>query len=430
MQANLSTSAMRLVLLLLLLTVCSFNTELADRSGSCRNHDGNPICCTGRANCRGVLRVTHVSYSYTPRGYRLADSRRFLQHAARCFCDEYCLRTNDCCWDYRDVCAKPKINCGVSAWSRWSPCNRLCGKGNQTRTRSITREAANGGDQCPLLMESRTCSGFTCNRRRVGRSEYNSYRHMELPSEVANLLPVDGDIEETIKQFDMRWDIRRKLYYGRLIQQNKTDIPDPEPYSAYYEIIKSNDACKAGGAPPRRQEGRSQNPWGSSFERIYDLDHPWLSTALLRPGQQICATCYPKYMRPELGNRCPGTGYPGLTSRWRALNTFDCQGTFRMISHSFSLDLLILLFAHCCLDHSHIPCPSLLALSSTIHLVTVSFIRPMLSSKEKHEYGCMWKAIHLSFRSSILSERVYALFFYASPSREQNDAYVLLIFRP
>lgn len=47
--------------------------------------------------------------------------------------------------------------------------------------------------------------------------------------ELANLLPVQGDIVETIKQFDMRWDIRRKLYYGRLIQQNKTDIPDPEP---------------------------------------------------------------------------------------------------------------------------------------------------------------------------------------------------------
>ncbi|VDM32752.1 unnamed protein product [Hydatigera taeniaeformis] len=209
------TSLMKLPSLLLLLAAYSLSVDPANKSGSCRNHDGDPICCTGRTNCRGVIPVTQVSYSYTPRGYRLANSRRSLQNAAKCFCDDYCLRTNDCCWDYRDVCAKP-INCDVSAWSRWSPCNRLCGKGNQTRTRSITREAANGGDQCPLLMESRTCSGYICSRRRVGRSEYNSYRHMELPS-------------EKIKQFDMRWDIRRKLYYGRLIQQNKTDIPDPEP---------------------------------------------------------------------------------------------------------------------------------------------------------------------------------------------------------
>lgn len=51
--------------------------------------------------------------------------------------------------------------------------------------------------------------------------------------EVANLLPVDGDMENKIKQFDMRWDIRRKLYYGRLIQQNKTDTPDPEPWAIF-----------------------------------------------------------------------------------------------------------------------------------------------------------------------------------------------------
>ncbi|VDN98589.1 unnamed protein product [Rodentolepis nana] len=332
-----------LVSVLLLLT--AFITE-THSSGSCRNPDGAPICCTGRTNCEGLSRVTHVYYTYTNRGYKLKNPRKPLIQKAKCFCDEYCVRTNDCCPDYREVCSKPsrfifltanridllEINCEVSGWSRWSSCSRLCGKGNQTRTRIVVKESQNGGEQCPILMESRACTGYMCNRRRVGRSDYNAYRNMELSSEVANLLPVDGDMEEKIKQFDMRWDIRRKLYYGRLIQQNKTDIPDPEPYCVHYEIIKSNEACKAISTPPEHRQSRLWGKLGSFFDRNYDTDHPWLSTVLLRPGQQICATCYPKYMRPELGNHCPGTGYPGMTSRWRALNTFDCQGIFRMIS--------------------------------------------------------------------------------------------------
>ncbi|KAM7535069.1 hypothetical protein Aperf_G00000092824 [Anoplocephala perfoliata] len=295
---------------------------------SCRKHNGSPICCTGRTNCEGVPRFIHNFNIYTNQGYKLFEPRKSRFRKARCFCDDYCVQSDDCCTDYRDICFKPKISCEVSSWSRWSSCSILCGKGNQTRTRIIIRTPANGGEQCPLLMETRPCSGFICNHRRVGRSEYNTYRSMETPSDVANLLPVDGDMEKKIKQFDMRWDIRRKLYYGRLIQQNKTDIPDPEPYCVHYEIIKSNDACKATSLPPRYQRSGFWNRQGNSF----DSDHPWSSTELLRPGQQICATCYPKYMRPELGYQCPGTGYPGITSRWRALNTFDCQGTFRMIS--------------------------------------------------------------------------------------------------
>ncbi|VDD75088.1 unnamed protein product [Mesocestoides corti] len=321
----------RLLACFVVLLACS-SLASALTHGSCRNPDGTAICCTGRTNCEGVTKKAHATYVYSNSGYRTANNRPATVPKATCFCDEYCVRTNDCCRDYREVCAKPKVNCEVSAWSSWSPCSQQCGKGNQTRVRTVTREAVNGGDQCPLLMESRACKGHLCSRRRVGRSEYNSYRYMELPAEVAHLLPVHGDIEEAIKQFDMRWDIRRKLYYGRLIQQNKTDTPDPEPYCVYYEIVKANDACKGIGLHRRgawRFPSRSLQHY---FDRNLDVDHPWLSSTLMRPGQQICAVCYPKYMRADLGNRCPGTGYPGIISRWRALNTYDCQGTFRMVS--------------------------------------------------------------------------------------------------
>ncbi|VEL21737.1 unnamed protein product [Protopolystoma xenopodis] len=60
--------------------------------------------------------------------------------------------------------------------------------------------------------------------------------------------------------------------------------------------------------------------------------HAWLNhAALLRPRQQICVTCYPTYMRPDLGHQCRGTGITNIPTRWRALRTADCHGQFKMI---------------------------------------------------------------------------------------------------
>ncbi len=103
-------------------------------------------------------------------------------------------------------------------------------------------------------------------------------------------------------------------------------------YCVHYEIVKANEACKISGNYGNDPYASLNRVRRQYIKSSYDMDHPWLSSYLMRPGQQVCATCYPKYMRPELGNRCPGTGFPGMTSRWRALNTYNCQGTFRMVS--------------------------------------------------------------------------------------------------
>lgn len=120
-------------------------------------------------------------------------------------------------------------------------------------------------------------------------------------------------------------------------------------YCVMYEITKVSAACKRNSPSWLLDE---VNPWeryerfthsakrpSSNFviEKDYSdisshLVHPWMTPHLMRPGQQICATCYPRYMRPELGNQCPGTGLLGHASRWRALHKHDCQGTFTMVS--------------------------------------------------------------------------------------------------
>lgn len=50
-----------------------------------------------------------------------------------------------------------------------------------------------------------------------------------ITAEVAHLLPVHGDVLDLTRRYDMRFDVRRKLYLGRLIKMNKTEQPEPDP---------------------------------------------------------------------------------------------------------------------------------------------------------------------------------------------------------
>ncbi|EZA49891.1 hypothetical protein DMN91_012061 [Ooceraea biroi] len=49
----------------------------------------------------------------------------------------------------------PPVDCVVTRWSRWSPCNATCGFGYSTSYRTIEREAANGGRPCPKKLHRR-----------------------------------------------------------------------------------------------------------------------------------------------------------------------------------------------------------------------------------------------------------------------------------
>jgi len=55
-----------------------------------------------------------------------------------------------------------KVDCQVSGWSGWSACDKTCGGGRQTRTRTVTRNAANGGASCPALSETQACNTQAC----------------------------------------------------------------------------------------------------------------------------------------------------------------------------------------------------------------------------------------------------------------------------
>ncbi|CAH8451788.1 unnamed protein product [Dicrocoelium dendriticum] len=365
--------------------VVLFSSVAALVQGGCTTSAGTPICCRGKQS-------TCCGYTYDVNGNRTSSTQhlcptsdimlRTRKAVKTCFCDEFCTTTKDCCPDYRTLCHKPIIDCMVSEWGPWSECDRQCGQGVSVRRRRIIQPPSNGGQHCPVLEESKPCQGYRCVSRRVGRSGSLMLPFVrQARAEVAHLLPSTGDVPQITRRWDMRWDERRKLYLGKLIKQNKTEKPEPDPYCAVYEITHANKAClpenllwqlmaeqslngfnyrrsassnpmHSGGLYPfdlhayRPRISRRERRWDAFPTPIrntvilgpeMDSQNPWKYTwinhgALIAKGRQICVTCYPGYMREDLGFRCSGSGLLNVETRWRAVQTADCHGRFRMLT--------------------------------------------------------------------------------------------------
>jgi OmpA-OmpF porin, OOP family len=56
----------------------------------------------------------------------------------------------------------PVVDGKVGAWSDWSACSAPCGGGNQSRTRNVEVQPANGGAPLPALSETRGCNVQAC----------------------------------------------------------------------------------------------------------------------------------------------------------------------------------------------------------------------------------------------------------------------------
>jgi len=55
------------------------------------------------------------------------------------------------------------IDCKVSSWGPWSDCSKSCGGGTSGRSRTIKREPAHGGKECPsTLTEEKACNTEAC----------------------------------------------------------------------------------------------------------------------------------------------------------------------------------------------------------------------------------------------------------------------------
>nr|XP_031297327.1 somatomedin-B and thrombospondin type-1 domain-containing protein isoform X1 [Camelus dromedarius] len=72
-----------------------------------------------------------------------------------CFCDQACLITGDCCFDYARAC--PARPCLVGEWSPWSGCADRCRPTARVRRRAVRQEPRNGGAPCRVLEERAGC---------------------------------------------------------------------------------------------------------------------------------------------------------------------------------------------------------------------------------------------------------------------------------
>jgi hypothetical protein len=56
----------------------------------------------------------------------------------------------------------PPVPCALSAWTVWSECSAKCGTGTATRSRSVMTEPMNGGTACEAFDEIKNCNTHPC----------------------------------------------------------------------------------------------------------------------------------------------------------------------------------------------------------------------------------------------------------------------------
>ncbi|KAM9839213.1 somatomedin-B and thrombospondin type-1 domain-containing protein [Aulostomus maculatus] len=117
---------------LLLLLVSTFGTLV---SGSCVGK-----CCRSR------------DLSCSSSGWRLDRVH------GTCYCDEGCIRTKDCCYDYFTAC--PAQDCSMSEWSIWSGCAKPCEPSVRVRVRRIERQPSNNGEPCLSVEQRAGCREY------------------------------------------------------------------------------------------------------------------------------------------------------------------------------------------------------------------------------------------------------------------------------
>lgn len=72
------------------------------------------------------------------------------------------------------------ISCQVSEFGEWSSCDKDCGGGIRTRSRTITQQPANGGQGCPPLTEQEQCNTQPCPSACV-LSDWSDYSECTAP---------------------------------------------------------------------------------------------------------------------------------------------------------------------------------------------------------------------------------------------------------
>lgn len=245
--------------------------------------DAEASCGAAKLCCR------HHNNSCTTKGPRMKSPT-----SETCYCDEYCLNTNDCCTDFNTACRS--VDCQLGDWEDWEECNTQCGRGVMTRRRQVLVEARNGGKPCGAVSERRLCWGSNC---KVARSNVG----VEEMRETGKIIPSIYGAYRNNKMYDPFKDPLRSNLYEEYHKHNLITRP---MYHTMFQVVRSSPICGAKFAPQ----------WAK----------------MLKKGATICVECQQFAMHKRLGVRCKGHGALNKETRWDAVTTPGCHGIWTMSS--------------------------------------------------------------------------------------------------
>uniref|UniRef100_A0A9J8B757 Somatomedin B and thrombospondin type 1 domain containing n=1 Tax=Cyprinus carpio carpio TaxID=630221 RepID=A0A9J8B757_CYPCA len=209
-----------------------------------------------------------------------------------CYCDERCLKTKDCCFDYPTEC--PAQPCVVSEWSHWSGCAQHCQPSFRVRRRSVERLPQNSGQACPRLEEQAGCMEYQDRQGQFCTSVQDVYR-WNSNRDCVGLIP--GAAFITTMEYSKG---RTHDLYG---------APMDAGFCMEFKMESLTPQCMVENRPYTR----------------------WMQ--YLREGYSVCVACQPPAMNNH-SRSCQGDG--NLAERdellhWQAVGSPRCRGTWRKV---------------------------------------------------------------------------------------------------
>ncbi|XP_037549855.1 somatomedin-B and thrombospondin type-1 domain-containing protein [Nematolebias whitei] len=220
--------------------------------------------CSGRC-CRGRDSSCSATDWRTDRVY------------GKCYCDEDCVKTKDCCFDYFTEC--PARDCAVSNWSFWSGCAKPCQPSVRVRVRHIQQRPGNGGEPCPGLEEKAGCREYRDHHG--GHCEHHS-----------------GPAFITSMEFSK----------GRPKHDGYGNLLDPG-FCVEFKLESRTPHCTA--------ENRPHTLW----------------MRYITEGFKVCVACEPPAKRNTSGS-CQGDGQESdeeAVLHWQAVGNPQCRGTWKKV---------------------------------------------------------------------------------------------------
>jgi hypothetical protein len=96
-----------------------------------------------------------------------------------------------------ELVAETPVDCEMGVWSDYGKCSKMCGGGKKRKSRSVVRQAANGGSKCGELLKSINCNtescGEYCQTPRVARVSLTHRAQLALSCLVLSTLVVVPD---------------------------------------------------------------------------------------------------------------------------------------------------------------------------------------------------------------------------------------------